>query len=221
MHPPEIDEVDPKHSTNEVDPEVAPDISEEERLARQLSSHKDRIKKTKYATRKNLVLVNTGIGKGKTTAAFGMLVRAWGQGMDVCMLQFIKAKTANWGEEKAARKIDIEMIQLGDGFTWLSEDIEKDKELARTGWKLCKEKILSGKYDLIVLDELTYILKYGWLDWNEVKETLDNRPNRTHVAITGRYAPPELIEYADLVTEMTEIKHPYHANIKAQKGIEF
>ncbi|MEI7555322.1 cob(I)yrinic acid a,c-diamide adenosyltransferase [Candidatus Chlorohelix sp.] len=203
------------------DPEADLNLTEEERLARQRSSHEARLKKAKTAIRKGLVIVNTGNGKGKTTAAFGLLMRAWGQGLRVCMLQFIKAKTANWGEEKTARKVGIEMIPLGDGFTWLSDNIENDKNLAREGWEICKQKILSGEYDLIVIDEMTYPLKYGWLAWDEVKDVLDNRPKNLHVVITGRYAPPELIDYADLVSEIVEVKHPYNANVKAQKGVEF
>ncbi len=203
------------------DPEEDPTLSEEERLARQRAEHEVRRKRAKTMIKKGLVILNTGNGKGKTTAAMGLLLRAWGQGLRVCMLQFIKARTANWGEEKAARKIGLEMIPLGDGFTWLSKDIERDKELARQGWELCREKILSGNYDLIVLDEMTYVLKYSWLPWEEVRDTLDQRPAGMHIVITGRYAPPELVSYADLVSEVVEVKHPFQAGVKAQKGIEF
>jgi cob(I)alamin adenosyltransferase len=203
------------------DPEEDLALSEEERLARQRAKHEARRKRAKTMIKKGLVIVNTGKGKGKTTAAMGLLLRAWGQGLRVCMLQFIKARTANWGEEKAARKIGLEMIPLGDGFTWLSRDIGQDKALARQGWEICREKILSGNYDLIVLDEMTYVLKYGWLSWEEIRDTLDQRPEGMHIVITGRYAPPELVEYADLVSEVVEIKHPYQAGVKAQKGIEF
>lgn len=203
------------------DPEEDLALSEEERLARQRASHEARRKRAKTAIKKGLVVVNTGKGKGKTTAAMGLLLRAWGQGLRVCMLQFIKARTANWGEEKAAHKIGIEMIPLGAGFTWLSDNIEHDKALARQGWEICRQKILSGNYDLVVLDEMTYVLRYGWLPWEEVRDTLDQRRAGMHVVITGRYAPPELVEYADLVSEIIEIKHPYRAGVKAQKGIEF
>jgi cob(I)alamin adenosyltransferase len=206
---------------DESDPEEDPTFSEEERLARQRAEHEVRRKRAKTAVKKGLVIVNTGKGKGKTTAAMGLLLRAWGQGLRVCMLQFIKARTANWGEEKAARKIGMEMLPLGDGFTWLSKDIENDKALAREGWEICRQKILSGNYDLIVLDEMTYVLKYGWLSWEEVRDTLDQRPAEMHVVVTGRYAPAELVAYADLVSEIVEVKHPYQAGIKAQKGIEF
>ena len=171
--------------------------------------------------RKALVVVNTGNGKGKTTAALGVLFRAWGRGYSVCMLQFIKSTTSNYGENKAAKKIGMEMIALGGGFTWLSKDIEKDKALARELWEQCKAKIASGDYDIVALDEFTYPLAYGWLPVDEVIAFLKERPARTHVIITGRDAPQELIDYADLVTEMREIKHPFQQGLKAQPGIEF
>jgi cob(I)alamin adenosyltransferase len=210
-----------EEDTGGSDPEEDPTLTEEERLARQRASHEARRKQAKTAVKKGLVIVNTGKGKGKTTAAMGLLLRAWGQGLRVCMLQFIKARTANWGEEKAARKMGMEMIPLGSGFTWLSDNIEHDKALAREGWEICRQKMLSGNYDLVVLDELTYVLKYGWLSWEDVRDTLDQRPAGMHVVVTGRYAPPELVAYADLVSEIIEVKHPYHAGVKAQKGIEF
>lgn len=171
--------------------------------------------------RKALVVVNTGNGKGKTTAALGVLFRAWGRGYKVCMLQFIKSTTSNYGENKAAKKVGMEIISLGGGFTWLSKDIEKDKALARDLWAQCREKIASGEYDVVALDEFTYPLAYGWLSTAEVVAFLGQRPARTHVIITGRDAPQELIEYADLVTEMREIKHPFQQGLKAQPGIEF
>jgi cob(I)alamin adenosyltransferase len=171
--------------------------------------------------RKALVIVNTGDGKGKTTAALGVLLRAWGRGMKVVMLSFIKSETSNYGEERAARKLGIELIPLGGGFTWLSKDLEKDKALAQECWRLCKEKIGSGEYDIVVLDEITYAMNYGWLDIEEVIETLRNRPADLHVVITGRDAPQALIDYADLVTEMRSVKHPFDSGIKAQPGIDF
>jgi len=203
------------------DPEADLNLTEEERLARQRASHEARLKKMKKAIKKGLVIVNTGNGKGKTSAALGLMLRAWGQGLRVCMVQFIKAKTSNYGEEKAARKLGFEMYPLGDGFTWLSDNIENDKKLAREGWDFCQEKIMSGNYDLVLIDELTYPIKYGWLPWELIKETLDNRPAGLHIVITGRYAPQELIDYADTVSEINEIKHHYNAGVKSQKGIEF
>lgn len=170
---------------------------------------------------KDLVIVNTGDGKGKTTAALGMVTRAWGRDMRVVMLQFLKSKTANFGEHRAARKLGVEIIPLGDGFTWNSHDIDKDKELARAGWALCKEKIASGEYDIVVMDELTYCINFGWLDIDEVLDVLRGRPQGQHVIITGRDAPSRLVEFADLVTEMREVKHPHKDGVKAQPGIEF
>lgn len=168
-----------------------------------------------------LVVVHTGKGKGKTTAAIGLLVRAWGQGLRVAMFQFIKAQTGNWGEIKAAKTMGIELTPLGDGFTWNSKDITADRALARAGWERCKAAIGSGQYDVVVLDELTYCFKFGWIPVDEVIAVLRDRPGFQHVVITGRDAPPELIDFADLVTEMTVVKHPYQAGVKAQKGIEF
>jgi cob(I)alamin adenosyltransferase len=168
-----------------------------------------------------LVIVNTGDGKGKTTAALGLLLRAWGQGLRVAMFQFIKAQSGNWGESRAARKMGVEIVPLGSGFTWTSTDLERDRALAREGWERCRAAILSAEYDLVVLDELTYCFTFDWLDLDEVLATLRERPEGQHVVITGRDAPPALIEFADLVTEMREIKHPFATGIKAQKGIEF
>jgi cob(I)alamin adenosyltransferase len=168
-----------------------------------------------------LVIVNTGNGKGKTTAALGLLLRAWGQGLRVAMFQFIKASSGNWGESRAARKMGVEIVPLGSGFTWTSSDLERDRALAREGWERCRSAIESGDYDVVVMDELTYCFTFDWLDLEEVLETLRRRPTGQHVVITGRDAPPALIDYADLVTEMREIKHPFAAGVKAQKGIEF
>jgi cob(I)alamin adenosyltransferase len=172
-------------------------------------------------TRQGLVVVNTGYGKGKTTAALGVVLRAWGRGMRVIIVQFVKTRTSNYGENRAAKKLGIEMIPLGEGFTWLSEDIEKDKASAREAWELARQKIGSGEYDLVVLDEITYPLTYGWIPVGEVIDVLRQRPAGLHVIITGRDAPQELIDYADLVTEMREIKHPFQTGLKAQPGIEF
>jgi cob(I)alamin adenosyltransferase len=171
--------------------------------------------------RKALVVLYTGGGKGKTTAALGIILRAWGRDMKVCMLSFIKAETSNYGEERAARKLGIELIPLGAGFTWLSKDIEKDKALARRCWALCQQKMASGDYDILVLDEITYPVTYGWLTVDEVIETLRSRPPDLHVVLTGRDADPRLVEFADLVTEMVEVKHPFQAGLKAQPGLDF
>lgn len=172
--------------------------------------------------RTGLVIVNTGNGKGKTTAALGTLLRAWGREMKVCVIQFIKAETGNWGEIRAARKLNLEWYSMGDGFTWLSKDLDESKQKARAAWELAQGKIASGEYDVIALDEMTYSFHLGWLDINETVDWLKaNKPAELHLIITGRDAPAELIEYADLVTEMREIKHPFTRGIKAQAGVEF
>ena len=141
--------------------------------------------------------------------------------MRVAMFQFIKAKSGNWGESRAARKLGVEVVPLGSGFTWTSTDLERDRALAREGWDRCRAAIESGNYDVVVLDELTYCFTFGWLEVEEVLAVLRRRPASQHVVITGRDASQALIDFADLVTEMRAIKHPYDAGIKAQKGIEF
>jgi len=175
----------------------------------------------KDAERQALVIVLTGHGKGKTTAALGVVLRAWGRDMKTVVLQFVKARTSNYGENRAAKKLGIEMIPLGEGFTWLSEDIEKDKATARECWELARQKIASGQYDIVVLDEMTYPMSYGWIPVEEVIDALRQRPQGLHVIITGRDAPQELIDFADLVTEMREVKHPYQKGLKARPGIDF
>ncbi len=172
--------------------------------------------------KKGLVIVNTGHGKGKTTAALGLLLRAWGRGMRVCVVQFIKHEGGSWGEVKAAKKLGIEWHKMGDGFTWMSKDMDETAAKARHGWRLAQEKIAGGEYDVVLLDEFTYPLVYGWIDVEEVVGWLrDHKPAMTHVIITGRDAPPELVEFADLVTEMRKVKHPFDQGIRAQPGIEF
>ena len=171
--------------------------------------------------RHSLVIVNTGNGKGKSTAAFGVVLRAWGRGWKIAVLQYIKSQTNNYGERRAAKKLGIEWQPMGDGWTWTSRDIDKTADMARACWERSKAILASGEYDLVVLDELTYTMKYGWLDVNEVIDGLRGRHPQTHVIVTGRAAPPELVEFADLVTDMQEVKHPYKSGIKAQPGIEF
>lgn len=172
--------------------------------------------------KKGLVIVNTGEGKGKTTAALGILFRAWGRDMRVGMLQFLKHENASFGENRAARKLDIEIRPIGDGFTWTSRDMDETVARALHGWEIAKEKITSGAYDVYILDEFTYPLHYEWLDTEEVIAWLrEHKPPMLHLVITGRYAPQELIDYADMVTEMRLVKHPFEEQqIRAQKGIE-
>jgi cob(I)alamin adenosyltransferase len=173
--------------------------------------------------KKGLVIVNTGHGKGKSTAAFGIVMRAWGRGLRICVIQFIKSQTGRWGEVKAAEKMGIEWITTGDGFTWRSKDIDETTALAQHGWRLAQDKVAGGGFDLIVLDEFTYPLHFGWLDVKEVIAWLKaNKPAMLHLVITGRDAPQELIDFADLVTEMILIKHPFEdQNLQAQAGIDF
>ncbi len=179
-------------------------------------------RKAKRTPKRGIVIVNTGDGKGKTTAALGVLFRAWGREMRVVMFQFIKASSGKWGEVQAAKRIGVEIVPLGDGFTWESDNIEKDRALAAAGWARCVEKLRDPAYDVVILDELTYPLIYGWLPVETVLDALRARPLKQHVIITGRSAPDALMEYADLVTEMREIKHPYRLQgMTAQKGIDF
>jgi cob(I)alamin adenosyltransferase len=195
------------------------DLSEEGRRAQRAAQDAQHRRLDRRS--QSLVIVNTGNGKGKTTAALGLLLRAWGQNLRVVMFQFLKAQTGNWGEVKAARKLGVEIIPLGDGFTWMSKNIEQDRALAQQCWQRCREAIEGGQYDIVVMDEMTYCFKFGWLDLADVLAVLAHRPPNLHVVITGRDAPEELVAFADLVTEMREVKHPYQSGVKAQKGIEF
>jgi cob(I)alamin adenosyltransferase len=172
--------------------------------------------------RKGLLIVNTGLGKGKTTAAFGMALRAWGRGMRVAVYQFIKPPTANFGEHRAAKRIGLPVFPLGDGFTWKSKDLERTRSLALEQWERARSAMLAGELDVLVLDEFTYLLHYGWLPVQAALDAFAERPPLLHVVVTGRYAPPELIAAADLVAEMMPVKHPYREQgIKAQPGVEF
>ncbi len=172
---------------------------------------------------KGLVIVNTGNGKGKTTAALGVLLRAWGRNMRVGGVQFIKHEQAKFGELRALERMGITLTPLGDGFTWTSRNLDETQARALHGWELAKQQIASGDFDVFLLDEFTYVMHYGWVPATEVVEWLKaNKPPMLHLIITGRYAPPELIEYADLVTEMHEVKHPFRdQGIRAQPGIEY
>jgi len=174
------------------------------------------------AAGKGLVVVNTGPGKGKTTAALGTLLRAWGRGMRCCMIQFVKHEKGNWGEVKAARQLGIEWHTMGDGFTWLSKDMDETVAKARHGWSIAQAKIASGEYALVILDEFTYPLHFEWLDTADVIGWLkEHKPPALHLIITGRNAPQALVEFADLVTEMHKVKHPFDQGIQAQPGIEY
>lgn len=176
---------------------------------------------------KGLLMLNTGDGKGKTTAAIGVLVRAAGRGMKCAMVQFMKSKTDRYGEHESFEKLSIEVHTMGDGFTWDTNDKSQDIKTSEETWALCVEKMRSGDYDLLVFDEMLYVLSYGFLDMDavlkEIREVRKEQPH-LHLILTGRNidnALAAMIEEADLVTEMTEIKHPFHAGIFAQQGIEF
>jgi cob(I)alamin adenosyltransferase len=173
---------------------------------------------------RGLLIVHTGNGKGKTTCALGLMMRAAGQGLHVCMIQFMKSRNDRYGEHVSAEKLGIEVYTMGDGFTWDTKNPEQDQQTARNTWNLCVEKLRSDDYDLLVFDELVYVLSYKMLPVDEVLNEIQSaraRQPALHIVVTGRDAPPQLIDAADLVTEMTEIKHPFQAGIRAQKGIEF
>ena len=171
---------------------------------------------------KGLLMVHTGYGKGKTTAALGMAFRALGHGLPVCIIQFIKG-TWEYGELHSAERFAdlLEFHVVGKGFTWKSKDLESDRQVARDGWELAKAKIEAGHHSLVILDEFTYVLNYRMVDKKEVIAFLSQKPVGTHVLVTGRDAPAALVEIADLVTEMREMKHPFRSGVMAQKGVEF
>ena len=177
---------------------------------------------------KGLLIVHTGKGKGKSTAAFGLAVRALGNGMRVGVVQYVKGKWET-GERHVLEKFpdQVEIRTMGEGFTWDTQDRARDIRAAKAAWQASKEMIEAcrsenPKYDVMILDELNIVLRYDYLPLEEVIEVLRNRPEDLHVVVTGRNAKPELIEAADLVTEMTQVKHPFREqNVKAQKGIEF
>lgn len=171
---------------------------------------------------KGLFLINTGNGKGKSTAAFGLALRMAGHGGKVCIIQFIKAQQQT-GEAKAIRQRLADLIELhvtGSGFTWKQSE-EEVRAAAKHGWQLARDKVQSEEYDLIVLDELTYLMNYNLIAESEVLALIADRPERLNIVITGRNASAGLVAAADLVTEMTETKHPYQNGIIARKGLEF
>lgn len=189
-------------------------------------------KKGKHMETKGLVLINTGTGKGKTTAALGTAIRAWGDGQKVLILQFIKGSW-KYGELKAIETLGkaegrIEIRPMGDGFVFHNkkdpeneERLTEKKELARRAWDMVRKEVMSGAWDLIVLDEINYAIHFGMLETEEVAGLIRERPPRLNMILTGRYAPKELIDLADTVTEMTLVKHAFQKGIRARKGIEF
>jgi cob(I)alamin adenosyltransferase len=169
----------------------------------------------------SVVIVNTGDGKGKSTAAFGTALRAVARGWKVCVVQFIKSGRWKAGERQAATSLGVEWWAIGDGFTWDSADMARTEALAREAWRLSVEKLRSGDYGLVVLDEITYPMNWGWIPTGEVIEVIRSRPSKVNVIATGRDAPSELIEVADTVTEMRKLKHAFDEGIRAIRGIDF
>ncbi|MBO6518478.1 MAG: cob(I)yrinic acid a,c-diamide adenosyltransferase [Rhodospirillales bacterium] len=191
-----------------------------EKMAKKKAA-RDKILATK-TIEKGLVIVHTGKGKGKSTAAMGLAVRAIGNGMKVGLVQFVKGKWET-GERKVLEAFPdlCVMKAMGEGFSWETQDRERDIAAARQAWDAAKEMINDPSYNMVILDELNIVLRYENLPLDEVIDVLQNKPEMLHVAVTGRNAKDELIEIADLVTEMTQIKHPFRSGVKAQVGIEF
>ena len=170
---------------------------------------------------RSLVLVNTGDGKGKSTAAFGVVMRAVARNWRVCVIQFIKSGKWKVGEEAVGRRLGVDWLKGGDGFTWESPDLDESRGRAVAAWALAAAAIEGGEYQLVVLDEVTYPITYDWIDLDDVISTIRDRPEHVNIVVTGRNAPEALIELADTVTEMTKVKHAYDRGIKARRGIDF
>ena len=194
--------------------------------SRKRKQARDRMLATK-TIEKGLLIVHTGKGKGKSTAAFGLAIRAIGNGMKVGVFQFVKGKWQT-GERGVLEKFpdQVTIRTMGEGFTWETQDRARDIAAAKAAWDVSREMIEDcrgddPKYDLVILDELNIVLRYDYLPIEEVLEVLGGRPEGLHVVVTGRNAKEPLIELADLVTEMTMVKHPFRAGVKAQKGIEY
>ncbi len=169
----------------------------------------------------SIVLVNTGEGKGKSSAAFGVMARGWARGWSVAVVQFVKGGKWRTGERKLADHLGIEWHTLGDGFTWESTDLDETAAKGRHAWEVARQKLASGDYQLLILDELTYAASYGWVPVEEIVAGLRDRDPRTNVVVTGRNAPEEVVALADTVTEMRKVKHAYEQGIRAIKGIEY
>ncbi len=169
----------------------------------------------------SLVVINTGDGKGKSSAAFGVMVRAIARGWKVAVVQFIKSGDWKVGEEKLGRELGVDWYSFGEGFTWDSDDLTADRAHAAAGWAQAVELMNAGEHDLVIFDELTYLPSFGWLDATVIADAVRSRPEHVNVVITGRDASDELIEVADTVTEMREIKHAYRQGIRAKRGIDY
>jgi cob(I)alamin adenosyltransferase len=170
---------------------------------------------------RSLVLVNTGEGKGKSTAAFGVVMRGVARGWRVAVIQFIKSDKWKVGEEKVAHRLGVEWLKGGDGFTWESPDLDKSEGRAAAAWQLAAATIAAGEHQLVVLDEITYPMNWGWIDSEAVLEAIRTRPPQVNIVATGRDAPARLIEVADTVTEMVKVRHAYDRGIRARRGLDF
>ena len=172
-------------------------------------------------TPESLLLVLTGDGKGKSSSAFGMMLRALAREWKVAVVQFVKSGNWNVGEEKMGRRLGVEWLTLGGGFTWESENLERDKATAADAWELASQLIHSGTYNLVILDELTYLMTWKWLSPELVVETLTHRPRHVNVVVTGRDAPQEIISVADTVSTVLNTKHAYEQGFKALRGVDY
>lgn len=169
----------------------------------------------------SLVLVHTGHGKGKSTAAFGTLLRAVGRGWKVGVVQFLKSGNWKVGEEKVCRRLGVNWWTLGDGFTWDSDNMSETEAVAREAWAFAKRLVEEGDHRMVVLDEVTYPLNWGWIESEEMVQMINDRPSHVTLILTGRDAPPSLVEAADTVTEMVKVKHAFDRGIRARRGIDF
>jgi cob(I)alamin adenosyltransferase len=166
-------------------------------------------------------VVNTGHGKGKSTAAFGMVMRAVARDWRVAVIQFLKSGKWHVGEEQTARRLGVEWWSIGEGFTWDSSNLSEDEAVAAEAWRHARAVIAAGEHRLVVLDEVTYPMNWGWIDVDEVAQTLRSRPAQVNVVATGRDAPPVLVEVADTVTEMVNVKHAFDRGVRAMRGIDY
>ncbi len=169
----------------------------------------------------SLVVVNTGHGKGKSTAAFGTMLRAIALDWPVAVVQFLKSGDWNTGEEKVARSIGVDWFAAGDGFTWDSGDLDESTAMARAAWEFAKKTIQSGEYRLVIMDEISYAMTWKWIDVGDVVQTILGRPEKVNIVLTGRDMPEPIIDIAHTVTEMTKIKHAFDDGIVAKKGIDY
>ena len=169
----------------------------------------------------SLVLVNTGHGKGKSTAAFGTVLRAVARDWRVLVVQFMKSGKWHVGEEEVCRRLGVQWWTIGDGFTWESDDLDRSAAIAREAWAAASAALASGEHDMVVLDEVTYPISYGWVDGETVYAAIRDRSPATNVICTGRNATPELVDLADTVTDMTMVKHAYASGVRAKRGIDF